>query len=92
MNAVYRKADGLLTRAIAGETIVVPIRGRLADMQNIFAINSVGEFVWERIDGRRSLDEVVRDVAGQFDVDEGRARADVLEFVDELSQAGLVEK
>jgi hypothetical protein len=91
MNVTYRKKDDLLTRNIAGETIVVPIRGKLADMQSIYALNPVAEFVWEQLDGRRSLDEIAGDVADQFDVGKEQAQSDVREFVSELAAAGLVE-
>lgn len=92
MNTVPRKRDDLLTRQIAGETIVVPIRGKLADMQNIFAINVVAEFIWERMDGRRTLDQIAVEVAAHFEVDEKQARSDVMDFTTELREAGLIEK
>ncbi len=92
MSEAPKKRDDVLTRQIAGETIIVPIRGKLADMQNIFAVNVVAEFIWERMDGKRSLDDIAREVAQHFEVSEGVARSDVLEFVDELSRAGLIDK
>ena len=92
MNAAPRKRDDLLTRQIAGEAIVVPIRGKLADMQNIFAINIVAEFIWERMDGQRTLDQIAHEVSEHFEVGADQARSDVVEFVDELSQAGLIDK
>ena len=92
MALVYHKKKELLARRIAGETIIVPIRGKLADMQNIFAVNVVAEFIWERMDGKNTLDQIVGEVAAHFDVGEGQARSDVVEFVDELSQAGLIDK
>jgi hypothetical protein len=91
MNAVPRKRDDLLTRQIAGETIVVPIRGKLADMQRIFAMNPVAEFVWDRIDGLKNVEQISGEVSDHFDVSEAQARSDVLEFVSELAEAGLVE-
>ena len=92
MNVAPRKRDDVLTRQIAGETIIVPIRGKLADMQNIFAINVVAEFIWERMDGQKTLDQITGEVAAHFEVDENQARSDVAEFVSELSEAGLIEK
>ena len=91
MNTVHRKQEDLLTRKIAGETIVVPIRGKLADMQSIYALNPVAEFVWEQLDGSRSLDEIAGAVVNQFDVGKEQAQSDVREFVSELAAAGLVE-
>ena len=92
MTTVPRKRDDLLTRQIAGETIIVPIRGKLADMQNIFAINVVAEFIWERMDGQKTLDQIAGEVAAHFEVDDNQARSDVVEFMTELSEAGLIEK
>ena len=92
MTSVYQKKSELLARRIAGETIIVPIRGRMADMQNIFAVNVVAEFIWERMDGKRTLDQIAGEVAQHFEVSEDVARSDVAEFVDELSRAGLIDK
>ena len=92
MPLVYRKKNDLLERRIAGETIIVPIRGKLADMQNIFAVNVVAEFIWERMDGRRTVDQIAREVAGHFEVADSQALSDVLEFAGELDKSGLIEK
>jgi hypothetical protein len=92
MNIVPRKKEDLLTRQIAGETIVVPIRGKLADMQRIFALNPVAEFIWERMDGHKSVAEISGELSDRFEVSETQARSDVLAFVSELAEAGLIEK
>lgn len=87
----YHKTESLLTRRVAGEAIVVPIRGRLADLRQIYTLNPVAEFVWGLLDEGRDLDELCRAVCGEFEVDEPQARADVREFVDALEAAGLVQ-
>ena len=80
-----------MTRQIAGETIVVPIRGKLADMQNIFVVNVVAEFIWNRMDGQRTVDQIAREVAEHFEVSESQANVDVCAFMDELSEANLID-
>ena len=89
---IARKEDELVSRHIAGETIVVPIRGRLADLQQIYVLNPVAEFIWERLDGQKSLGEILQDVVDAFDVERGKAEDDVQAFVTELTAAGLVRK
>ena len=37
----YRRQDDIVSRHIAGETILVPVTARLADMQRIYALNAV---------------------------------------------------
>jgi hypothetical protein len=44
---VFRKREEVVSREIAGETILVPIRGKLVDMERIFSVNPVGAHVWQ---------------------------------------------
>lgn len=90
-SVVFRKRDELVTRAIAGETLVVPVSGRLADLQRIFALEGAAGFIWERIDGTRTLGQIRDELRAAFAVTSGEAEQDLLEFVGELSAAGLVQ-
>ena len=89
MNIVYRQADDIVSRAVAGETLLVPIRGRLADLQRLFALNPVAEFIWQQLDGERTLAHIRDAVVDRFDVPSDTAEADLTAFVGELTTAGL---
>ncbi len=89
---VFRKREEIVSRKIAGETILVPVTGRLADMKRIFSLNPVADFIWDRIDGARSVSDIVVEVVSAFDTEPGKAGADVLEFVSELEREGVVEE
>lgn len=91
MKGVYRRKDDIVYRKVAGETILVPISGRLADMQRIFALNPVGEFIWNGIDGSRTLQQISEDIQSRFDVASEEANADLETFVAELLKEGLIE-
>jgi hypothetical protein len=88
---VYSRKKDLVARKIAGEMVVVPIRGRLADMEKIYALNEVAEFVWERLDGSRGLEQIAGDMAECFDVAPDVALADAQEMVCEMISEGLLE-
>lgn len=87
-----RRCPNVVLRRIAGETLLVPTGGELAQLQRIFVLDEVGEVVWELLDGRHSLADIVRAVTESFDVDADRARSDVVEFLSALAGAGLVEE
>ena len=91
MREVYKKKDDIVYRKLAGETILVPISGRLADMQMIFALNPVGEFIWEELDGSRTLQQIREDIQSSFDVAREEANADLEAFIAELLKEGLIE-
>ena len=86
---VSRRDEQVVSRTIVGETILVPIRGKLADLQRIFALDPVAEFIWKKLDGTRTLSDIRDEIVDVFEVDEERAAADLLEFVDQLITEGL---
>ena len=86
---VARKDDELVSRRIAGETIIVPIRGKVADLQHIYILNPVAEYIWERLDGRTSLNELLQGILETFDVGPDQAEGELQAFVSELVEAGL---
>jgi hypothetical protein len=87
---VYRKNHDVVTRKIAGELFLVPIKGKIADMQRIFTLNPVGEFIWQELDAQKSLNDICDDLISNFDVKKETAMADIKEFVTELLQADLI--
>ena len=87
---VYRKNGDIVTRKIAGDLFLIPIKGKLADMQRIFSINAVGEFIWQSLDSQKSLNDIRNDLASNFNLDEEKAMADIEEFVADLLQADLI--
>lgn len=90
LNRVCTSAAGVVKRTIAGETLLVPTIGELANLQRLFVLDEVGEFVWQQFDGERDLSTIVQGVASEFEVSVDRAADDLSEFVDALLDAGLV--
>jgi len=89
-NRIFRKTEHVVSREIAGETLLVPIRGKRADMQNGFAINPVARYIWDELDGTRTLDEIRDGILSRFDVAVGAADADLAEFIGKLLDARLI--
>jgi hypothetical protein len=86
-----RRIQDVVVREIAAEVFLVPIRGRLADLDELFVLNSVGQWVWKRLDGTVSAAELAEEVSARFEVEVDEARYDVTAFIDELEAAGLLE-
>ena len=87
---VYKRDETVVARDIVGETILVPIRGKLADMQRIFTLNDVGAYIWSNLDGERSLGEICEDLRLDFDVRKEQAQRDMSDFIRELLEADLI--
>jgi methyltransferase-like protein len=91
-DSVYRKKEDIVTRQIAGETLLIPICGRLADMQRLFALNPVAEYIWQQLDGKQNLQAIADGVLATFEVQEDQAAADIREFVSQLKEADIIEE
>jgi hypothetical protein len=89
---VFQRTKDIVSRSVAGELFLVPVAGNLADMQRIFTLTKVAEFIWDRLDGQRSLSDIRNDVVEQFDVDEEQADSDIQVFLTELLTEGLVQE
>ena len=91
MSNIYKKTESVVTREIAGETMLIPITGNLADMQQIFTLDEVSATIWNALDGHRALEDVVKAVTEAFDVPEDAATEDAQAFIEELCGAALAE-
>ena len=86
----YIKADRVVKREIAGEIFLVPVKQKLADMQNLFVLHGVGEFIWDQLEAAISADEIVQRLADSYDVKQDDAATDAAAFLSELEAAELV--
>jgi hypothetical protein len=89
---VFVASGNIVTRKIAGETILVPISGNLANMQRIYTINELGECIWQKLDGKHTVDAIRKELMDAYEVDEALLEADIHEFIDKLRRDGLIEK
>ncbi len=90
-DTVYLPRADVVARHVAGEHLLVPIRGRLAEIQQIFTLNTVARCIWDQLDGRRSLGEIRDAVLERFDADPARVEQDLQEFIAQAREAGIVE-
>lgn len=80
-----------VTRQVAGETLIVPVSGSVADLESIFVLNEVGSHIWHVLSSPVTVDDLVRAVVATFDVTADAARADVQGFLEDLSSRRLVD-
>jgi len=83
----------MVTRRIAGETLLVPIRSQVADMQNIFALtHSTAEYIWQQLDGKQNLQQIHMGIMDNFQVGNRQALSDLQEFISQLLGSGIIEE
>jgi hypothetical protein len=89
---VYERRDSLVTRDLAGEKVIVPVRGKVGDLSCIYTLNAVANEIWKLLDGKRTLNEIVSELSSEYEVEEATLTTDVLRVIDEMSQEDLVRQ
>jgi hypothetical protein len=89
---VALNADTIVKRSPNVPWRTIDGKGILVDLESgyYFSLNKTGQYVWGQIDGERSVRDIARRLAEQFDVDEATALDDCLELADRLHEQGLV--
>jgi hypothetical protein len=91
LGQIYRRNDNFVFRRIEGETILVPIRANVGDLDCIYSLNSVGALVWEHLDGSQDLDAIKNRITAEYDVCDNDVQADLLSFINEMKTIAAVE-
>jgi hypothetical protein len=73
-------------RTLDTEALVVDVNAG-----TLYPLNSVAARIWELCDGARSVEDIVSELAREFDADEDVIRRDAERFIQDLTSARLVE-
>jgi hypothetical protein len=91
LEKIYRRNANFVFRQIEGETILVPIRGNVEDLDCIYSLNELGALVWEKLDGSNDLRAIQRLIVAEYAVAEETARADLVSFLKDMESIAAVE-
>jgi hypothetical protein len=80
----------VVTRRIAGETVIVPLTSGVGDLNFIYTLNQPGTLIWDLLDTGASVPRIVDAICLEFDVSKEAAARDITEFLDSLQTAGLI--
>jgi hypothetical protein len=88
---IFVRSRAVVSRVVAGETLIVPVRGKVGDLASIYSFNETGSRIWKLLDSPRAVGELVSGVAEEYLVDTEQVRQDVVRFLSEMRGVGLVE-
>ena len=88
--AVFRHNDSLVARDLAGEKVIIPIRGKVGDLNSIYTLNTVANDIWNLLDGRRAVAEIVDKLQQEYEVDRETLAADIRRLLSEMQEEGLI--
>lgn len=91
LNSIFQPALNVYLHTIEGETILVSVAGNVDHNGNeVFKLNGTGRTVWDLLDGKRDLQELMREISNLFDAPEPVIRNDMELFLKELLQRRMI--
>jgi hypothetical protein len=91
-NSIVQKDSSVVSRKIADEVILVPVRHKVGEIDCLYTLNEVGARIWELLDGQRSLQAVRDALVEEFDVSEQEAEKDLLTLIEQLKEVGAIQE
>jgi hypothetical protein len=88
---LYIRSASVVSRRIAGETLIVPVRGKVGDLASIYSFNATGTLLWESLSSSQSFADLVEELEREYAVEHEQAANDVMHFLRDAMNAGLVE-
>jgi methyltransferase-like protein len=88
----YKRNENFVYRKIENETILVPIKNNVGDMSCIYNMNEVGAFIWDHLDGEKTLDDILNMIADEFDVSDQDAEIDLQDYISDLNEIGAIHQ
>ena len=87
---VYKRNQEVVKRNIAGEVFLIPVCNNIADMRNVYVLQGVGEFIWDRLEKPGSESGICSHIVEHYEADEDEVMQDLNVHLAELVDAGLV--
>lgn len=81
LNSILSHSPSVVTRKTGNEYVLVPVANNIADMNSVYTLNETGAFIWEQIDGERTIDKIIDLVIQEYDIDKDSASKDVYDFI-----------
>ena len=91
LKSILSQSGSIVTRKTGNEYVLVPISNNIADMNSVYTLNETGAFLWEHIDGKRTVEEIINALIKEYDIDKQNAESDVLDFIDNMSNYLIIQ-
>jgi hypothetical protein len=86
LKSILSHSPSVVTRKTGNEYILVPVTNHIADMDSVYTLNETGAFIWDLIDGEKTVKEIITILTKEYNVNKEAATADVLDFINNMNK------
>ena len=90
--SVYKRSPDVVCRQVGLESILVPIRHNVGNLDFVYTLSPVAARIWSLLDGSLTIDAIVDALCTEYDVDRATAMSDVHQLITDLAETSLISK
>jgi len=91
LKSVLSHSPDIVTKKTGKEYVLVPLANNIADMNRLFTLNETGAFIWELIDGKKNVEQIIAAFTEEYDIDDETASKDILSFIESMSNYLIIK-
>lgn len=80
-----KNADAVIDRLVEDQVLLINL-----STGDYYSLDSVGSLIWQRIDGKHTIEDLVDSVWQEYEVDKAQVVDDVLRLAEHLTDEGLL--
>ncbi|MDI6839449.1 MAG: PqqD family protein [bacterium] len=88
LSRIYKRNPNFVYRKVVDEVILVPIKAEAVEAHSIVVLNETSAFIWELLDGKKSLKEISENLTNKFEVSPKTAENDLITFIKDIEKLG----
>ena len=91
-DSIFKKNPNIVVQKIVDEFVFVPVEEDVLNTRCIYSTNEIGGRIWELIDGKNAISDIVRNITDEYTTDEDTAFNDIQEFIATAQEKGCVDQ
>jgi hypothetical protein len=85
LEKIYVPSEEVVIREIEGELIIVPLTSGIGNLEEeLFTLNETGKAILTKLDGKKSLKNVIEELTADFEAQSSEIEEDVIGLIKEL--------
>lgn len=91
-SSVFRRSSDVVCRSVGAESILVPVRNNVGNLDYVYTLTPVAARIWTLLDGTRNTEAIIETICEEYDVGVETARADLETLLSDLAEVSLVSR
>lgn len=79
-----------ILRNIAGEYVLIPTGTTTQEFNGLISLNEIAAFIWNNIENVDDVDDMVKLILEEYEIDEMTAKIDVENFLAGLKESNII--